>query len=187
VSDARFAVTIISSYLRHQSIETNKISDLIDLIRRVISQLRQPARPREVLIPAVPIRRSVHRDYVVCLDCGFRGRTLRRHISARHGYTRAEYFKRWGLPDDYHLVAPSYSDRRSKLAKSLGLGRRRETKPGSTVSSSTAPEIVGGDQGSDTTPTQGGSFSAAGRGSTIATQTVPSAPARRRRSRTRAS
>jgi hypothetical protein len=66
----------------------------------------------------------VRHEYVVCLDCGYRGKTLRRHISSRHGVSRAEYLIRWGLQHDHPLTAPAYSERRSTLAKQLGLGRK---------------------------------------------------------------
>jgi hypothetical protein len=70
----------------------------------------------------------VRPNYVVCLDCGYRGKTLRRHISSRHGLSRAEYLKRWGLRHDHPLTAPDYSERRSSLAKQLGLGRKPKTE-----------------------------------------------------------
>lgn len=73
--------------------------------------------------PAVPLRRSVRRDAVVCLDCGWRGKMLRRHLGTRHGLSGDEYLKRWGLPNDHPLTAPNYSEQRSSLAKELGLGR----------------------------------------------------------------
>jgi hypothetical protein len=66
----------------------------------------------------------VRPNYVVCLDCGYRGKTLRRHISSRHGLSRAEYLKRWRLQPDHPLTAPAYSEHRSTLAKQLGLGRK---------------------------------------------------------------
>jgi predicted transcriptional regulator len=74
--------------------------------------------------PAVPIRRSVHRDYVVCLECGWRGKMLRRHIGTLHDLGPGEYRRRWGLSADHPLTAPGYSEARSGLAKQLGLGRR---------------------------------------------------------------
>jgi hypothetical protein len=70
------------------------------------------------------VRRSVQRDHVVCLDCGYRGKTLRRHISTRHGLNRDEYLRRWGLKSDHPLTAPAYSERRSAMAKAVGLGRK---------------------------------------------------------------
>src|SRR5215813_9829250 len=74
--------------------------------------------------PAVPIRRSVGRDYVICLECGYRARTLRRHLRRAHGLDVTDYRTRWNLPAEYPLIAPSYSARRSTLAKEVGLGRK---------------------------------------------------------------
>jgi predicted transcriptional regulator len=80
---------IVVSYVRHHRLEPDQLSDLITSIRQAMGQLAQPAEPVEVLAPAVSVRRSVHRDYVVCLDCGYRGKTLRRHIETRHGLSTA--------------------------------------------------------------------------------------------------
>jgi predicted transcriptional regulator len=122
---------IVVSYVRHHRLGPDQLSDLITSVHRAIGQLGQPVQPEEILIPAVSVRRSVHRDYVICLDCGYRGKTLRRHISTRHGINRDEYLKRWGLRSDHPLTSPAYSERRSTLAKSLGLGRKApvETAP----------------------------------------------------------
>jgi MucR family transcriptional regulator, transcriptional regulator of exopolysaccharide biosynthesis len=76
---------IVVSYVRYQRLGPDQHSDLITSVHRTIGQLGQPRQPVEVRTPAVSVRRSVDRDYVVCLDCGYRGKTLRRHISTRHG------------------------------------------------------------------------------------------------------
>src|SRR4029077_1359779 len=73
--------------------------------------------------PAVTIRRSVHHDYVVCMECGWRGQMLRRHLTTAHGLTVEQYRARWRLPVDHAMTAPGYSERRSTMAKTLGLGR----------------------------------------------------------------
>src|SRR5271168_5344618 len=115
--------TIVSSYVRHHTVGANQLSDLITTVHRAIGQLGQQVQSEEVLVPAVSVRRSVHHDYVVCLDCGYRGKMLRRHISTQHALNSDEYLKRWGLRSDHPLTAPAYSERRSTLAKSLGFGR----------------------------------------------------------------
>jgi predicted transcriptional regulator len=132
---------IVVSYVRHHRLRPDQLSDLITSVHRAIGQLGQPPEPDEVLTPAVSVRRSVHRDYVICLDCGYRGKTLRRHISTRHGLSRDEYLRRWGLRSDHPLTAPAYSERRSTLAKSLGLGRKApiETAPPETQTAAQAP------------------------------------------------
>src|SRR5712672_24016 len=121
--DPHLTTKIVRSYVRHHTVGAGQLSDLITTVNRALGELRQPHHPEEVLTPAVSVRRSVHQDYVVCLDCGYRGKTLRRHISTRHGLSRDEYLTRWGLRRDHALTAPAYSERRSTLAKELGLGR----------------------------------------------------------------
>src|SRR6267154_6659632 len=116
---------IVSSYVRHHTLRPEQLSDLITTVHRAIAQLGQPVAPEEVLVPAVSVRRSVHQDYVVCLDCGYRGKTLRRHISTSHGLNRDEYLSRWRLRSDHPLTAPAYSERRSTMAKAFGFGRKR--------------------------------------------------------------
>jgi predicted transcriptional regulator len=121
----RLTAMIVKSYVVQHKVRPDQISDLITSVDQALGQLGQPVAPEEVLVPAVSVRRSVHQDYVVCLDCGYRGKTLRRHISTRHGMTRDEYLKRWGLRSDHPLTAPAYSERRSTMAKSFGFGRKR--------------------------------------------------------------
>jgi predicted transcriptional regulator len=115
---------IVRGYVRHHRLGPDQLPDLIASVHRTLGQLGQQVQPAEVLTPAVPVRRSVHRDYVICLDCGYRGKTLRRHISSRHGLTGDEYRQRWSLRSDHPLTAPAYSEQRSTLAKELGLGRK---------------------------------------------------------------
>jgi predicted transcriptional regulator len=83
---------IVVSYVRHHRLEPDQLSDLITSVRRSVGQLGQPPEPVEALAPAVSVRRSVHRDYVVCLDCGYRGKTLRRHIATQHGFAAMNTF-----------------------------------------------------------------------------------------------
>ena len=126
---------IVVSYVRHHRLGPDQLSNLITSVRRAVGQLGQPPEPVEVLAPAVSVRRSVHRDYVTCLDCGYRGKTLRRHISTRHGLSRDEYRQRWGLRSNHPLTAPAYSEHRSTAAKEWGFGR----KPGAQVARQRRP------------------------------------------------
>jgi predicted transcriptional regulator len=88
----------------------------------------QPA-PRETRgSPAVPMKKSVQREYIVCLEDGMHARTLKRHLNSAHGLTPEQYREKWGLSDDYPLIAPAYSESRSKMAKKLGLARKAGTK-----------------------------------------------------------
>ena len=119
---------IVMSYVRHHRLVPDQLADLISSVHRAIGQLGRPPEPDEVLTPAVSVRRSVHRDYVVCLDCGYRGKTLTRHIATQHGLDRDEYRQRWGLRSNHPLTAPAYSEHRSTMAKALGFGRKSTTE-----------------------------------------------------------
>lgn len=126
--DPHLVAEIVSSYVAKNSIAVDQLGGLIASVHQTLSGLgtntAQPSTP-ERLTPAVPIRRSVQPDYVVCLECGFQARTLRRHLRTAHGLDPAAYRGRWKLPPDHPLTAPAYSERRSAMAKQLGLGRKR--------------------------------------------------------------
>ena len=119
---------IVVSYVRHQRLGPDQLSDLITSVRRAIGQLGQPPEPEEVLTPAVSVRRSVRQDYVACLGCGYRGKTLTRHIAMRHSLSGDEYRQRWGLRSNHPLTASAYSEHRSTMAKALGFGRKSTTE-----------------------------------------------------------
>lgn len=119
----RLVAKIIASYVSHHNLSPEQIPELIVSVHRTIAGLGRPVDVQAALIPAVPVRRSVQRDVVICLDCGWKGKMLRRHLTTRHGLSGEDYLKRWGLPGDHPLTAPNYSVQRSNLAKELGLGR----------------------------------------------------------------
>ena len=119
----RLVAKIVASYVSHHNLTPEQIPDLIASVYRTIAGLGQPVEIQAIPVPAVPVRRSVQRDVVVCLDCGWKGKMLRRHLTTRHALTGDEYLKRWNLPPDHPLTAPNYSVQRSNLAKELGLGR----------------------------------------------------------------
>ncbi len=123
---------IVASYVGHHTLSTDQLSALIASVDQALRHLGEPAIPPPPRAPAVPIRRSVQHDQVVCLECGFRGKTLRRHLGTRHGMRVAEYLRRWKLPSDHPLTAPAYSEQRSAMAKELGLGRKRGRSRGRT-------------------------------------------------------
>src|SRR6202795_2269417 len=120
--DQSLVAKIVSSYVRKNQLSPADMPTLIDTVYQSLLALGKPPEP-EAPTPAVPIRRSVTRDYVVCLDCGWRGHMLRLHIQAKHGLSADEYRTRWELPSHHALVAPAYSQTRSEIAKKLGLGR----------------------------------------------------------------
>jgi predicted transcriptional regulator len=92
---------------------------------QTLSDLGKPGEEVVERTPAVSIRRSVHRNYVICIECGWRGFMLRRHLSSAHGLTPIAYRARWGLSREHLLTAPAYSERRSSFAKQIGLGQHR--------------------------------------------------------------
>jgi predicted transcriptional regulator len=115
---------IVSGYVKKNRIAPADVSALIDTVHRSLLALTKP-EPEPNRTPAVPIRRSVTSEYVVCLECGQRGKTLRGHLRGRHSLTPNEYRARWGLPLAHPLTAPAYSQRRSALAMKIGLGQKQ--------------------------------------------------------------
>ena len=136
--DLSLVAEIVRSYVAQNSIGVDQVAGLIATVHRSLSDLVQsaPASAPAPLVPAVPIRRSVQHDHVVCLECGYRGRVLRRHLRVAHGLEPAEYRVRWRLPPDHPITAPAYSERRSTMAKQTRLGRKSQEAVVST------PEVV---------------------------------------------
>lgn len=123
--DLHQATRIVSSYVRHHQLGTGQLVELIVAVHRALASLGQGTTqvlaPRH---PAVPIQQSVQPENVVCLECGFRSRMLRRHLRVQHGFTINEYRACWNLRFDHPVTAPAYSQHRSEMAKARGLGRR---------------------------------------------------------------
>src|SRR5271170_3904448 len=119
----RLVAEIVSIYVAQNSVGIDQVAGLIATVHRSLSSLGESATAPVPLEPFVPIRRSVHPDYVVCLECGFRAQTLRRHLRAQHGLEVAQYRIRRNLLPDHPVTALAYSDRRSAMAKQIGLGR----------------------------------------------------------------
>lgn len=117
---------VVSAYVSNNPIP---VAELPGLIAKVHSALQnQTAAKAEQAVepqkPAVPIRKSVTPDYIVCLEDGKQFKSLKRHLTTHYGLTPDEYRSKWGLPPDYPMVAPNYAASRSALAKSMGLGRK---------------------------------------------------------------
>ena len=119
---------IVGAYVRHHSVSASDLPGLIATVGKELAGLGQePAEPEEEKpTPAVSIRKSVTPDYIVCLEDGKKLKMLKRHLQTRYNMTPEEYRSRWGLKDDYPMVAPSYAAQRSTLAKQIGLGRKPE-------------------------------------------------------------
>jgi predicted transcriptional regulator len=125
--DPGLVAEIVCGYVANNTVAVDQIGELIATVQRSLSSLgaNAPAPVAEAWKPAVPIRRSVQPDYVVCLECGFRAQMLRRHLRTAHGLELAAYRTRWKLAADHPLTAPAYSAMRTTMAKAIGLGRKR--------------------------------------------------------------
>ncbi len=114
---------VVCAYVSHNPVPVSEVPALIGSVHQSISSRGQPTEPALVQEPAVPIKKSVMPDYIISLEDGRKFRTLSRHLKAKYGMTPEQYRRKWGLPDDYPMVAPNYAIERSKIAKSMGLGR----------------------------------------------------------------
>ena len=117
--------SIVSAYVRQNPVAADGLLAMIGIIHRTLTELGDPDGVHGVTdkAPAVPIKNSIKPDYIVCLEDGKRLKMLKRYIRSRFKLTPDEYRKKWGLARDYPMVAPDYSQTRSKLAKEAGLGR----------------------------------------------------------------
>jgi predicted transcriptional regulator len=126
---------VAASYLRRNSTSPDQITTVVANITRALDDAAKLSGPipelrvsapasSEAQQPAVPVKRSVQRAYIVCLEDGIHARTLKKHLAVAHGMTPEQYRAKWDLQDDYPMVAPEYSEQRSAMAKSIGLGRK---------------------------------------------------------------
>lgn len=119
---------IVAAHVSNNSVPSAELSALIEQVYRTLEQVgKKPEPEADSPIPAVPIKKSIHTDYLICLEDGKKLKMLKRHLKTAYDMTPEEYRERWGLPADYPMVAPSYAKQRSKLAKDIGLGRRSRT------------------------------------------------------------
>jgi len=118
---------IVSAYVSNNTVVAadlpGVIHNVFDALSRASAASVQPAR--EELRPAVPVKRSVTPEYIVCLEDGKKFKSLKRHLRTHYDLSPEEYREKWGLPHDYPMVAPNYAAARSDLAKRMGLGQRR--------------------------------------------------------------
>jgi predicted transcriptional regulator len=137
-ANRELAVKIVSAYLRRNPLATDQLSSLISAVHQALGALGEPAmEPVVVRTPAVSIRRSITPNFVICMDCGWKGQMLRRHLTTAHGLTVEQYRALWSLPSDHAMTAPAYSERRSTMAKQIGLGRTR----GASAETTAVPEM----------------------------------------------
>lgn len=116
---------IVSSFVSNNPVTSESLPDVIRSVYRTVSGLNGTVEPKsdEKLKPAVPVGKSVTEDYIVCLEDGRKLKMLKRYLRSRYDMSPDEYRRRWNLPADYPMVAPSYTERRSEFAKKIGLGK----------------------------------------------------------------
>jgi len=128
---------IVAAYISSNTVRQEDLGSLITNVHAALVRApaaASPARP-EPKDPAVPIRKSVTPDYILCLEDGKKFRSLKRHLRGEHGMTPEEYRAKWGLAGDYPMVAPNYAKARSDFAKAMGLGRKRVAEANSSAAS----------------------------------------------------
>ena len=121
---------IVSAYVRNHSVPSADIPNLIGQVYAALRRIAggQSSAATETLKPAVPIKRSVTPEYIVCLEDGLKFKSLKRHLRTRYNMTPDQYREKWGLPPDYAMVAANYAAARSELAKQMGLGQQRRRR-----------------------------------------------------------
>ena len=116
---------IVSAYVGNNALDTGAVPDVIGAVFAKLTELSTDEKPLpETLTPAVPIKRSVTDEYIVCLEDGKKLKMLKRHLMTAYGMTPEAYRAKWGLRPDYPMVAPAYAAKRQELAKKIGLGRK---------------------------------------------------------------
>ena len=118
---------IVSAYVANNNVVTADLPSLIGEVHEALMKaaLKGQTPQREEIKPAVPIKRSITPDYVICLEDGKKFKSLKRHLRTLYNLSPEEYREKWGLPHDYPMVAPNYAAARSSLAKKMGLGQKR--------------------------------------------------------------
>ncbi len=119
---------LVAAYVSNNSMRASDLPDFIASIHASIQSLAKgqvESAPPAPLVPAVPIKKSLTAEHIICLEDGKKFRSLKRHLGTVYNMTPDEYRAKWGLPKDYPMVAPHYSEIRSKLAKDIGLGQPR--------------------------------------------------------------
>ncbi len=117
---------IVASHTSKNAVPSTELSGLIETVFNSLSGLGAPAAKSEQK-PAVPIKKSATKQFIICLECGKPQKMIKRHLHSAHDTNPVEYRAKWGLAHDYPMVAPVYAALRRKLAKEIGLGRKRKS------------------------------------------------------------
>ena len=127
----QLTANIVSAYVSNNSVASAEIPVLISQVYSALTRVSNGglvAAPAEPLKPAVPIKRSVTAEYIVCLEDGKKFKSLKRHLRTQYGLTPDQYRAKWNLPPDYPMVSHNYAEARSQLAKQMGLGQQRRRR-----------------------------------------------------------
>ena len=118
---------IICSYVANNSVPVDDLPNLIGQIHSTLVTISKPQQniKRDAQKPAVPLKRSITPDYLICLEDGQKFKSLKRHLRSKYNLSPEEYRSKWQLPSDYPMVAPNYAAERSKLAMKMGLGQKK--------------------------------------------------------------
>jgi predicted transcriptional regulator len=121
----RMTTEVVAAYVGNNALTTAQLPEVINAVYASLRQLdgKSPEAKPEPQKPAVPVRKSIHPDYLVCLEDGKKLKMLKRHLRSTYNMTPDEYRSKWTLPPDYPMVAPNYAQQRSAFAKKIGLGR----------------------------------------------------------------
>jgi predicted transcriptional regulator len=121
---------IVSAYVTNNTVVRQDVPMLISEVHEALVKAAQnrTIEKTEELKPAVPIKKSISNDFLICLEDGKKFRSLKRHLMSHYNLTPEEYREKWNLPRDYPMVAPGYAKQRSELAKSMGLGQRKAAR-----------------------------------------------------------
>ncbi|MDF7674983.1 MucR family transcriptional regulator [Acetobacteraceae bacterium ESL0709] len=121
----RLTADIVTAKISNSPLSSEDLSTLISNVYAALADQGAPAKvePAAAQQPAVPVRKSVFPDYIICLEDGKKLKMLKRHLQSAYGMTPEQYREKWSLPPEYPLVAPNYAKRRSALAREIGLGR----------------------------------------------------------------
>lgn len=121
---------VVAAYVSNNVVPMSELSALIADVHQALGNTN--GRPEAVVTekpkPAVPVKKSVQDDQIVCLECGLKFKSLKRHLMTHHNLAPEEYREKWELSADYPMVAPAYAEARSRLAKEMGLGQKRKAR-----------------------------------------------------------
>jgi predicted transcriptional regulator len=126
----QLTANIVSAYVSNNTVASAEIPNLIGQVYAALLRVSsgQVAAPAVPLKPAVPVKRSITAEYIVCLEDGKKFKSLKRHLRTQYDMTPEQYREKWGLSPDYPMVAPNYAAARSQLAKQMGLGQQRRRR-----------------------------------------------------------